>query len=67
MILQNPFEKALGTIAHGIHSSQTSTQSLSTKFVIYTLLINAIQEFINKENHKLQQIEKVLIPNYEFK
>ena len=48
-------------------SSQTSTQSLSTKFVIYIILINAIQEFINKENDKLQRIEKVLIPNYEFK
>ena len=39
-------------------SSQTSMQSLSTKFVINTILINAIQEFTNKENDKLQRIEK---------
>ena len=39
-------------------SSQTSMQSLSTKFVIYIILINAIQKFTNKENDKLQRIEK---------
>ena len=33
-------------------------QSLTTKFVIYIILINAIQEFTNKENDKLQRIEK---------
>ena len=57
MILQNPFKKALGTTAHELHSHLKPPCNLSTKFVINIILINAIQEFTNKENDKLQRIE----------